>query len=170
MRGVMVQNLTILKNLKRIERLYATCGFPIEALLYSKLGVIELCGWVEESMDRIVIDMARRGLSSQVHRDHIEKDIVRKTYGFEYEKHFRKMLMAVIGLKGVQDMEAYVDPALFGPMCGALTTLKPNRDTYSHTYLKGATAFIDAPSISIQRCRTIRAGLQNIEDALLVIC
>ena len=138
--------------------------------MYAKLGVLELCGWVEESMDKIVIEASCRSLTAQSHRDYIEKQIVKRVHGFEYEDHFRKMLIGVIGLKGVQEMELQVDRALFDPMCGALNTLKPNRNSYSHTYLKGTTLVIDAPSVSIQHCQTIFAGLRDLENVLQTIC
>jgi hypothetical protein len=138
--------------------------------MYAKLGVLELCGWIEESMDKIVIEASHRSLALQSHRDFIEKQIVKRNHGFEYEEHFRKMLIGVIGLKGVQEMESQVDRALFDPMCGALNTLKRNRNSYSHTYLKGTTIVIDAPSVSIQHCQTIFAGLREVENVLQMIC
>jgi hypothetical protein len=109
----MVSNLTILKNLVRINRLYSAASSPIETLLYAKIGIIELCGWVEESMDAIVIGVSQRSLTNQADRDYIEKQIVKKTYGFEYEAHFRRMLMGVIDLKGVVDMESRLNRAFF---------------------------------------------------------
>jgi len=162
----MISNLTILKNLVRIDRLYSAASSPIETLLYAKIGIIELCGWVEETMDAIVIGVSQRSLTTQAHRDYIEKQIVKKTYGFEYEAHFRKMLMGVIGLKGVQDMEAHVNRAFFDPMCGTLNAIKPNRNSHSHTYLKGATMAIDAPSVTIKHCQVIFAGLKDIDNVL----
>lgn len=161
----MISNLTILKNLIRINRLYSTASSPIEALLYAKLGIIELCGWTEEAMDAIVLGASQRSLTTQAHRVYIENQIVKKTYGFEYEAHFRKMLMGVIGLKGVQDLEANVNRAFFDPMCGTLNAIKPNRNRHSHTYLK-ATMTIDSPSVTIQHCRTIYAGLRDIDNVL----
>jgi len=161
----MISNLTILKNLVRINRLYSTANSPIETLLYAKIGIIELCGWIEETMDVIVLGVSERSLTSQAHRDYIEKQIVKKTYGFEYEAHFRKMLMGVIGLKGVQDLEANVNRAFFDPMCGSLNAIKPNRNSHTHTYLK-ATMAIDAPSVTIRHCQTIYAGLKDIDNVL----
>lgn len=166
----MISSLSVLKNLIRINGLYSAALSPIETLMYAKLGVLELCGWIEETMDKIVIEASHRSLASQSHRDFIEKQIVKRVHGFDYEEHFRKMLIGVIGLKGVQEMELQVDRTLFDPMCGALTTLKPNRNSYSHTYLKGTTMAIDAPSVSIQHCQTIYAGLKDIESVLLQIC
>lgn len=162
----MVRNLTILKNLVRINRLYSATSSQIEALMYAKLAVLELCGWVEEAMDQIVLDTSIRLLTVPTNQQFIETKVVRPTYGFEYDAHFRKMLMGVIGLIGVETMEGNVDRLLFDPMCGALSTLKPNRNTHSHTYLKGVTIRIDAPTNTIAHCRTICAGLRDVERVL----
>jgi hypothetical protein len=161
----MITNWSILKNLIRIDRLYCAAHSPIESLLYAKLGIIELCGWTEEAMDSIVLEVSRRRLTTRAHREYVENDIVKKTYGFEYETHFRKMLMSVIGLEGVQDMEANVNRAFFDPMCGSLKAMKPSRNSHSHTYLK-ATMTIDAPSVTIKHCRTIYSGLKDIDSVL----
>ena len=56
----MISNLTILKNLVRINRLYSKASSPIETLLYAKMGIIELCGWIEETMDVIVLEVSQR--------------------------------------------------------------------------------------------------------------
>jgi hypothetical protein len=160
----MISNLTILKNLVRVDRLYSAASSPIEPLLYAKIGILELCGWIEETMDAIVIDVSQRTLTTKAHRDYIENQIVKNTYGFEYEAHFRKMLMGVVGLKGVQDMEANVNRAFFDPMCATLKAIKPNRNSHSHTYIKGATMAIDAPSVTIKYCKIIFAGLKDISN------
>jgi hypothetical protein len=161
----MISNLAILKNLVRINRLYLSTSSQFETLFYSKIGIIELCGWIEETMDAIVLGVSQRNITTQAHRVFIEKEIVKKTYGFEYEAHFRKMLMGVIGLKGVQDLEANVNRAFFDPMCATLNAIKPYRNSHSHTYLK-ATMAIDAPSVTITHCQIIYAGLKDIDNVL----
>jgi len=95
----MISNLTILKNFVRINRLYSTSNSPIETLLYAKIGIIELCGWIEETMDAIVLDVSQRSLRTQAHRVYIERQIIKNTHGFEYEAHFQKCLWELLGLK-----------------------------------------------------------------------
>ena len=75
--------------------------FASEALLFSKLATLELCGWIEVSMDDIVLRHSRRTLREPVNRAFCEKRIVKPIYGFDYDIHFRKMLMGLIGLEGV---------------------------------------------------------------------
>ena len=53
-------------------------------------------------------------------------------------------------------------------MVGALTALKPSRDVHAHTYLKGTTLKLDAPSITLARFDTVYAGLRDVEVVLEV--
>jgi hypothetical protein len=162
----MIAKSYISQSIRRINRLYLGPCSAQEALLFSKLATLELCGWIEVSMDDIALCMARRVLREQSHRTVFENDVVRPVYGFDYEKHFRRMLIGVIGLQGVARMERRVDRALFDPMCGALSTLKPYRDKHAHTYVKGTTLALDAPSVTIARFETVYAGLKNVDAVL----
>ena len=57
--------------------------------LLSKLATLELCGWIEVSMDDIVIRMAKRLLSDPVDRATYESEFVNRVHGFDYQIHFR---------------------------------------------------------------------------------
>ena len=162
----MVTKSYIQRNLRRINRLYNVPCSPEEALLLSKLATLELCGWIEVSMDDIVIRMAKRLLSDPVDRATYESEFVNRVHGFDYQIHFRRLLMGLIGLQGVVLMEGGVDPSLFAPMRGALSSLKPLRDSHAHTYLKGSTLKLDAPSVSLARFSVLYAGLKNVETVL----
>lgn len=165
----MIVKLHIEKNLTSINKLYKFSTSVEEGLLYSKLAILELCGWIEMSMDDIALRTARRLIRDNKHMKFIENEIVKKTYGFDYEQHFRKMIMAIIGLKGVHEMEKRVDQTLFMPMCGALNALKPYRDKYAHEYIKGTTLRLDAPSLTLTRLHIVYKGLCNIEITLRAV-
>ena len=119
-------------------------------------------------MDDIVIRMAKRLLSDPVDRATYESEFVNRVHGFDYQIHFhfRLLLMGLIGLQGVVLMEGGVDPSLFAPMRGALSSLKPLRDSHAHTYLKGSTLKLDALSVSLARFSVLYAGLKNVETVL----
>ena len=153
-------------NLRQLERLYNKSQNIQKSLFYSKLAILELCGWVEVSMDDIVRRHAKRILKQQQNLEYIEKEVIKKTAGFEYEFHFRRMLIAVIGLKGMECLEKVVDPNYFGPMVGVLKSLKRYRNIEAHEYIKGTTRNIDAPSVTRQNFSIIYKGLKNIETEL----
>ncbi len=74
--------------------------------------------------------------------------------------------MQVIGLKHVEKIEARADPAKFQTLKATLTTLKPSRNGVAHTYLKGVTMILDAPSVTRGRFVAVYEGLNEIERIL----
>lgn len=163
----MVTKTYIVANLQKIERLYNSTPSAQSGLFYSKLAVIELCGWIEMSMDDIVLRLSTKRLRDTNHRKYIEKDIVKRTYGFDYERHFLPMIEAIIGRKGIEEMNSRLDNAIIAPLIGALSALKTARDQLAHQYIKGTTPIIDAPSVTNARFPIVLAGLKNIESVLL---
>jgi hypothetical protein len=155
----------LLASLSALDSNFRTAESSLEAAFCSKLAVIECCGWTEEAMDDIVTRCYTRciGLSAN---QQICKESVRKTYGFEYKSHFRKMLGTVIGVTGIERLERRVDNAKMVRLEGALSTLKAVRDTHAHTHIKGVIPNLSAPSFIISQFRPIWDGLREIEARL----
>jgi len=162
----MVSKTSILRNLSIISTLFNKTSNPKEALFYSKLGILELCGWIEESMDDIVKNCGNRNLRNDDNLRFLEKEIIQKVHSFDYHNNFRKMLMQVIGLINLEKIESRVDQTKLGRMKATLNALKEQRDQVAHTHIKGITLRIDAPSITKQRFVDVYEGLKNIEHEL----
>lgn len=163
----MVTKTYIADNLRQIERLYNSSPSVQKGLFYSKLAVIELCGWIEMSMDDIVLRLAAKCLRKEKNRKYIQKVIVTRTHGFDYETNFLPMVMAIVGQRGIERMTSRVDDTLILPLRGALSALKTARNKLAHQYIKGTTLVIDAPSVTNGRFRVVLAGLKNIEVTLM---
>lgn len=116
-------------------------------------------------MDHIIERCYMRVLKQAKHHSHC-KEVVKKNYGFEYEKHFRKLIATIIGLTGIEKLESKADPAKLARLQSALTTLKAVRDTHAHTYLKGVIPTLSAPSFIIGQFQQVRDGLRDIEARL----
>lgn len=153
-------------TLTRINRLYLASADVRLGLYFSKLAMLELCGWIEITMDDMVRSLSKRMVRNVGNRNYYEKEFIKRTHGFEYEYHFRRMLIGLVGLHGVEEIERKVNSAVFQPMCAALNTLKPDRDKHAHEYIKGTTLRLDAPSIIITRYKVVHAGLVNVEQVL----
>ena len=71
---------------------------------YSKLSLLELCGWLETTMDDMVNSFASRQLT---HKDYLEewKETVSYNNGFSYDRHFKKMICKLIGLSLMEKIE-----------------------------------------------------------------
>jgi len=162
----MVAKTYILQNLKKLEGLYNRTSDIKNGLFYSKLAVLELCGWIEESMDDIIRRCAARNLERTQSRTSIEQEIIQRTYGFEYKRHFRRMLMQLIGIISLEKLERKVDGTKFQIMEATLETLKTYRNSEAHTHLKGITRRLNAPSMTISDFSKVYEGLKNIESTL----
>ena len=77
-------------------------------IYFSKLGVLELTGWVEESFDMI----ARRAAKGRVKHNRFSKlveNAIQMNWGFSYEKNFLVMMAKIIGLPECEQLERYLD-------------------------------------------------------------
>jgi hypothetical protein len=145
-------------RLNDIEVAYLAETDTVKALLLAKLAALEVGGWTEECIDKIVTDFldARRPRCRAKVMDKLNS-----VYGFQYGKEFRSMMVELVGVIGFEQIEDKI-----GLQCqqleSALAELKQSRDRCAHTYTK-PTMTIDGPTKII--------GLLNkIEAVLGVFC
>lgn len=159
----MIARTYIAKNLDTINVRYRRAKSRMEPLYYSKLAVLELCGWIEVSID----DLALRAVRKKVRDARVEQDFreitIKPVYGFHYKNHFRKILCGAIGEILVAKIEKKMDPLKRQQLVSELNSLTKSRNRLAHTYVKGATQSIDAPSRTIQRFNLIYSGLKEFE-------
>lgn len=162
----MIAKTNIESHLRRMDSKYAKAKSNNEAMFYSKMAIIELSGWIEESMDDIILRCSVRCLKESDNRKLI-KGIVSRNYSFQYEK-FRGMLIQLIGLIEFEKLEKYMDdnyPAEKANFVSTLGLLKKPRNIYAHTPLKFTEA-IDAPSVTKNRFRNVYEGLIKYDEWL----
>jgi hypothetical protein len=162
----MISKSYILQNLKYCDRRFRNAASVKENLFFSKLAIIELCGWIEVSMDDVTLRCARRRIKVQTNIDQVHDTIVGRNYGFDYNRNFRKMLISIIGLSGIERLEKKINQTIHLRFVSTLTTLKMARNNEAHTYVKGITRNIDAPSITLIRFNDIYVGLTEIDSKL----
>jgi cystathionine beta-lyase family protein involved in aluminum resistance len=161
----MVSKSYIYSNLKQLDVLYNQARTQKEKLYYSKLAMLELCGWIEESMDDIIKKCANRVLKVEKNKKYVA-DIIKKTNGFGYDEHFRRMLISVVGLVSIEKIEKKVDPSKYCQFTAALNNLKSARNREAHTHLKGTTRIVDSPSLTIGNFQHVYEGLKEFETKL----
>ncbi len=103
-------------------------------LFYSKLAVIELCGWIELTMDEMVLSCAKKHLANPTNLAFVEKEVIRRNYRFHYDE-FREMLMKVVGLVRVEELESRLDTAKFQRLKSTLGILEKTRNGEAHTFI-----------------------------------
>ena len=161
----MVKKTGIQSNLNQIEKLYQKYTVGRRGLYFSKLAIIEACGWIEESMDDIIRGCANKHLKEPKNLRSVE-NLVKRTYGFHYEDNFRDMLIHIIGIIKLEILEQIFDQHKFTQMTSSLGVLKQRRDELAHTYIKGTTPTIDAPSLTKNRFLNVYEGLKDVESSI----
>lgn len=163
----MIPATYIKRNIGTIAAGYKAAKSPLQVLLHAKLAIIEVGGWVETSMDDVVLRCGKK-LKDKKNNSYVKDDIVKNTWGFDYTKHFRQMLIRVVGLVSVERIEAEVDGAKFAKMIAALKMLKTARHNVAHTYVKhvAVTAPIPAPNVVASYFNDIYVGLKDIEGVI----
>jgi hypothetical protein len=164
----MIARTYVLSNLRALDSLYRNSESIKKSLFYSKLAILELCGWIEESMDDVILRCSTRCLGTSANRRYVKDSIVRRTYGFDYEKHFREMLIRLIGLVNVERLETRVDRGKQARLQAALAALVVVRNSEAHTHLKGVTRAINAPSVTLSQFNDVYEGLVEYDRVIRI--
>lgn len=165
----MISHSYIAKNLRYLDKKYQSSNSVTEASYCSKLAILELCGWIELSMDDMILKACVRGVKNSGFRKAI-KDKVKRNYGFEYERHFQSMVTALIGYRGYEKIEKTIPTSVKVSFKAELSILKDRRNSLAHTYFKGVTHHYDAPSLTVQRYNAVSSGLTAYDRALREYC
>jgi hypothetical protein len=167
----MIAKTYILQNLKQLDGAFRKAKTQKHGIYFSKLAILELCGWIEISMDEIILAHCGRHVTEAINIKFVEDDVVKRTYGFDYKRNFRKMLINLIGIVSCEELEAQVPVAVHTKFVAQLLSLKTVRDSLAHTYVKGsvATMNIDAPSVTMARFNDIYGGLKAFEQGLRLL-
>ena len=115
-------------------------------------------------MDDLVLRCGKK-LTEPVNEAYLEDTIIKNTWGFDYTKNFRQMLMRTVGLTTLEKIEGAVDGAKFAKMNAALNLLKAARNDVAHTYVKhiAVAAPIPAPTVVATYFQDIYVGLKDME-------
>lgn len=157
----------ILDTINELDKLYNQASSQKKAIYYSKLALLELCGWIEETMDNIVEMHCNRKLSLKANKVFLKKECIKPVFGFQYDRDFKQMLMSAIGIIELEKIEEELE------LTGSITVLKTElsnlkkvRNDAAHTFLKGVTRRYDAPSKLKGSFQKIYPVLKKIDDEL----
>ncbi len=168
----MLSTAELINNINVYQRQYSAAQDLREMLLPSKAALLEVCGWLEQAMDSLVLDCAIRCQLSETRQRSIQNNYVNKTYGFDYQRHFEKMLAAVVGFKVLEQAERQIDANILTPFISAITSLVPLRNHYAHTHLDATQPYprniiaIPSPSSLIQYVTQAESALLSLERTL----
>ena len=131
-------------------------------VIFSKLSVLELSGWVEEGFDEIARNCVRRKRRTYRSRDVLE-DKIKATYGFTYSPQARELLAVAIGTIRLLEFEKALErDGSLTLLKSELGTLNKQRRSAAHTFTKGMTSTFDSPSITLARFFRVEPVLQRL--------
>jgi hypothetical protein len=164
----MLAKTYIRKNLVTLNGKFNRSQTLLEPMIYAKLAIIELCGWIEISIDEIIEKHRDSYLNSNTHITKITKNI-ENNYGFHSTKHLKKLLADLVGYHGIEELEAMCNQSKIQNLYRELNELTTIRNSLAHTYIKGQTNQIDAPSKTISRFYNIHDGFKEIDAKLTLL-
>ena len=154
----MIVKKHIEKDLKRLNTLYSeslTGNDPNVPIFFSKLGILELSGWLEESFDSLARRSVKNLISEQKFHNLVD-DAVGKNHGFHFDNNFLLMLSKISGLPLCEQFHSFLDND------GSLSVLKADiemlliqRRKAAHVSLAATTIPFDSPSVTIARLNRI---------------
>ena len=139
-----------------------------EQILYSKLAIIELCGWIEESLDQVMKDYIVRTINT-VNQKYVEKKIISLNYGFKYKENLKYMFGQILGIKNLETFEYLLDDPI-----GRIIILESKLKDYSkkrndaahNSTPVGTTLTYFAPSTVLGDFHMIKSIFVDIETII----
>lgn len=162
----MVVKKYILKTLNSLELRFNEAlrsPVPQDSVYFSKLCVLEYCGWIEETFDLIVRRSVKGKLKSQEFKQILDNTVIGNNFGFEYKKHFRTMLIKAAGLTIAEKIEKHLkDTNKFDIFISELNNIKTHRDSAAHTWIDGPTRTYPAPSDTKARFEIVYPIMKSV--------
>lgn len=153
--------------LKDLQKLYDNPADIVHKDYYSKLALLELCGWLEYVQDEIIRTYSDNNISDQKNKDDISDNVIGRTYGFDYMDHFRPMIIKLIGYKETEAFENKLKLAgQFQILRDQLSSLWALRKRAAHTSFVGATQTYQAPSSMRKYLNSLYPILSTVEVEL----
>jgi hypothetical protein len=164
----MISKTDIENLINRLDSLYNTCADPNIELYYSKFAFLEMCGWLEATLDDIVKQFCIKNVSNPININYAENIIIGKVYGFTYDDHLRPMLMKSLGIWLVEQIETKINlNGDLDQLKSELLSLWQIRKRAAHTSVIGVTITFDSPSITKRRLNIIFPVLVKLEKEIM---
>jgi len=156
------------KSINELDSLYNKASSQKKAIYYSKLALIEYCGWIENSMDNIISTYCNSKLKIQSNKKYIKDNVIDPNYGFHYKSNFKPMLQRAIGSVALEKLEKKLerDGGKITILSSSLGSLKLKRNDAAHTFIKGTTSSFDSPSVIRTDFQRLYPILKSIDEEI----
>lgn len=143
----MVNKKDIEKNLKRLNEEYDRSFNSLDSDMpnfFSKLAVMELSGWIEESFDEILYNYIDSHMDDNYKK--IIKGFIKNNYGFKFETNTFKIFSIVLGACNWGKIILKLPKGYLDNFKSILDKYSKLRNSMAHTYSRGMTPYYIAPS------------------------
>jgi len=165
----MITKLYIEATLKKLDALYNRPKLKENPEYFSKLALIESCGWIEESFDDIVSGYKKYNLKNEKNIS-FYKGKIKRTHGFDYENDIRPLIILLIGIKKFDIIESKLNRnGEIDILRASLLYFKERRDKVAHTHIKNVTGSLDAPSKIYSEWMIVYKILKKMEHEIKVL-
>lgn len=157
--------------LDELKTLYDSSSDTNHKVYYSKLALMELCGWIELCIDDIIVNYVDSRLILTNNLNLAKSTFIKQTYGFEYDKNLRPLLIKIIGLINVEKVEDVLDfdGGTFILLKSQLNNLVSLRNAAAHTSIVGVTHTYQSPHSILTQLNNIFVHLSKLEFTLSMI-
>ncbi len=137
----------------------------------SKLALMELCGWIELCIDEILEKYIDLKLILSANITLAKTNFIKNTYGFEYDKNLRPLLIKIIGLINVEQVEDILefDSGTFTLLKAQLNNLVSLRNQAAHTTIVGVTHTYQSPHSIITNLNNVHLYLTKLEQIIMMV-
>lgn len=135
-------------------------------ILFSKLAILELCGWIEVSIDNVLYEYVNNNVSKEENKK-IIKERINVNYGFKFKSNLQPLFCSVFGIKNYETIIGTLSEQELANMQTTLGNLAKTRDFAAHNNTEtGMTPRYNAPSQIISDYKNLKPAFEKIEKAV----
>lgn len=140
-----------------------TRNTPLKLELLSKLALLELGGWIEMTIDKILEDYVSRKISDAQEQVSIRQSVIMSVFGFDPHRHVWPLFERILGVENCRRLKMDLEQKrLLHPFQSYLRNLWEQRSQEAHTYRIGVTHSVNTPSWTLSRFFQISPIIEQI--------
>lgn len=166
----MVDYIHIKHTLILLDSKYSEDGISIDMqILYSKLALLELCGWIEVSFDAILNEYIDKQQLMKKDSEYI-KEFIQNNWGFHYDKNVFSIFCHTIGIVLWDSLQSKINTdGKLELLKSTLNNFTKKRGIAAHTNIS-VTQTYDSPSTILTNYDNIKDIIKFIEQFMQNLC
>ncbi len=163
----MIDYISIANTLSKLDKEYSSCKDIQMSILYSKLAVLELCGWIETSIDDMLYNYIDEHIIDNSCKDKI-KQIIKRNNGFNYETNLFNLFCSVLGINNLENILYALTDSEFQYLKSITYIYSQDRNKAAHTDTpNGTTRRYNSPSNVLHDYGLLKPTLEHIEREVI---